>query len=255
MLSRALTRLAVILRRARPRRAGGTPVPAARSSSTRPVRILAFAALLAPACVEPPPRIPAIPESGFAIRLHVFGAQAKAARRAFDAVKVNNRSFSIVGEGGDGEVVVGLDEESTKCVEPTALCSFRISYRVKDPNGRVVEEVSGTVTASSDRCSMLCAKALNNTAARVVEAAAKALRGSSANTPSPEGNGKQAEGYAKDAKRGTPSKPVLCEVGAGPRLPSEDAETRIAQVEALERLGVLDRAEYDCLRKAYLDRL
>ena len=49
--------------------------------------------------------------------------------------------------------------------------------------------------------------------------------------------------------------PAMCTVATGPRLPTEEAEGRAAQVEVLKRLGVLEQSEYDCLRKAYLSRL
>ncbi|MGH7281783.1 MAG: hypothetical protein ACRELY_09695, partial [Polyangiaceae bacterium] len=49
--------------------------------------------------------------------------------------------------------------------------------------------------------------------------------------------------------------PTICAVGHGAHLPSDEAEKRAAQVEVLKRINVLDQDEYDCLRKAYLERL
>ena len=70
------------------------------------------------ACVTPPPKIPEIPASGLKVRVHVFGASAKEARHVFEAVKEQNPSFAVVGSAGDGEVLVGLDQTTTTCVEP-----------------------------------------------------------------------------------------------------------------------------------------
>src|SRR5262245_44542187 len=83
------------------------------------VLVVATSLGLTYACVEPPPKIAAIPSTGLAVRLHVFGASALDARRTFDAAKANNKNFRIVQEGGDGELLVGLDNDSPKCVEPT----------------------------------------------------------------------------------------------------------------------------------------
>ena len=54
------------------------------------------AAVAVSACIEPPPRIPAIPASGLSVRVYVFGASAEDVRQGFDAVKDNNPSFNIV---------------------------------------------------------------------------------------------------------------------------------------------------------------
>jgi hypothetical protein len=51
------------------------------------------------------------------------------------------------------------------------------------------------------------------------------------------------------------AEPAICAVGHGNHLPSDEAERRAAQVEVLKRLNVLSQDEYDCLRKAYLERL
>lgn len=228
------------------------------------------------ACVEPPPKIASIPSNGLSLRVHVFGANAYDARSTIDAVKENNKSFKVVPEGGDGEVLLGLENDSPHCVAPTALCSYKIAMRIKDRKGVIVHQSVSTVQASSDRCADLCSKALNNVAVKVVETAASVLGGSApagdASVESPDGGelaavvdaapvveaGASAKGKkAPPTQKAEPPKstPVICAVGSGARLPSEEAEKRTAQVEALKRLGVLEQDEYDCLRKAYLDRL
>jgi hypothetical protein len=227
------------------------------------------------ACVEPPPKIASIPSNGLALRVHVFGASAYDARSTIEAVKENNKSFKVVTEGGDGEVLLGLENDSPHCVAPTALCSYKIAMRIKDRKGTVVHQSVSTVQASAERCADLCSKALNNVAVKVVETAASVLGGGApAGDASVEGveGGELAladaapvveAGSPAKAKKGPPAPkaeppkatPVICAVGSGARLPSEEAEKRTAQVEALKRLGVLEQDEYDCLRKAYLDRL
>lgn len=226
------------------------------------------------ACVEAPPKIPAIPPSGLALRVHVFGASATDARRTFQAVKEKNPSFSVVNEGGDGEVLLGLENDSPKCVAPTALCSFRVSYRIKDKKGEVVAAQKTTIQASSDHCSDLCQKALNKVAVTIVETAVAALTAGGSltdpdagvdggevaaveldatpNAKSGPGNPAKKKSLGKEAGK---SEPDICAAGAGSRLPTDEAERRAAQVEALRRLNVLDQTEYDCLRKAYLNRL
>jgi hypothetical protein len=223
--------------------------------------ILAFGAH---ACIEPPPKIPSVPASGLALRLYVFGASAVDAQRTFAAVKQNNPSFKLVGAGGNGEVLVGLENDSPHCVAPTALCSYRVSYRIRDNSGAVLSAKTTTIEATSDRCSDLCAQALNNLAVTIVDLAASQLAGAPA--------AKESEPQAEDAgappssSTSRPKKtlkgestsrpePSICSAGHGPRLPSEEAERRAAQVEVLKRLGVVDQDEYDCLRKAYLERL
>jgi hypothetical protein len=237
------------------------------------------------ACIEAPPKIAAIPASGLALRVYAFGASAQDARRAFEAVHQNNTQFTVVNEGGDGDVLVGLENDSPKCVPPTALCSLKISFRVRDNKGEILHAATTTVSASSDRCTEICSKALINVAVKVVEAAAGVLKtggvseasvetaegGSSAETaasldsgapvdagvsstpaaPAPRGSKKGA------AKVEPPPKPppAICSVGNGPRLAAEEAEKRAAQVEVLKRLSIIDQEEYDCLRKAYLARL
>ncbi len=236
---------------------------------------LVVAGVVLYACVEPPPKIAAIPANGMALKVYVFGASAQEARRAFDAVKENNKGFSIVNEGGDGEVLVGLENDSPKCVPPTALCSYRVAFRVKNYKGEVVQVGSTSVSANAERCADLCSKALNNMVVKVVEAAANALGHGAASTEDASLAEEDAEAPpdaaaapATSAPRGkkappTPKKaepppkpaPPICTVASGPRLPSEEAEKRAAQVEVLKRINVLDQDEYDCLRKAYLDRL
>jgi hypothetical protein len=232
------------------------------------------------ACGEAPPKIAAIPPGGLAIRLHVFGASAQEAHRSFEAVNQNNPTFHLVKEGGDGEVVVGLENDSPKCVPPTALCSYKIAYRIRDKTGSLVYTQVTNVSATSEHCSDLCSKALNNIAVKVVELASAALKNGNlpdastevdaapseadaavdANVPEvgpAHGHGKKPPPVVKPEPPPPPSKPqpVLCSVGSGPRLASEDAEKRAAQIEVLKRIDVLDQEEYDCLRKAYLDRL
>ena len=244
-----------------------------------------FAILGAGACVEgffreAPPKIAALPPTALAVRVYAFGASAQEARRSFEAVKQNNPTFSVVNNGGDGDLTIGLENDSPKCVPPTGLCSFKVSYRVRDNKGEILHASSTTISASSDRCSDLCAKALNNVAVKVVEAAAGVLKGGSVGDASVEateaGLASDATMTATDAgaaidaavaavrggKKGAkppepPAKPppTMCVVGSGPHLPAEEAEKRAAQVEVLKRLSVLDQDEYDCLRKAYLARL
>jgi hypothetical protein len=238
----------------------------------RPILTCAAALLLtlgAYACIEPPPKIAAVPASGFALRLHVFGASAVEAQRTFAAVKQNNPSFALVDEGGDGEVLVGLENDSPHCVAPTAMCSYRVSYRITDNDGVVLAAKTTTVDATSDSCSDLCAQALNHVAVKIVEIAVSELHGEGAEAPAdapvdsgsiakarPDGGLLAAGGAKKGKTDGTRNvEPAICSAGHGPRLPSEEAEMRAAQVEVLKRLGTLDQGEYDCLRKAYLDRL
>ena len=132
---------------------------------------------------------------------------------------------------------------------PTALCSYKVSYRIRDNKGETVAASSTTISANSNRCSDLCTKALNNVAVKVVEAAAGVLRSSSAadaSTDADVGDGgsvvevvdsgtpparvaKKAAGKAEPAK----PPPPICSVGDGPRLSAEEAEKRAAQVEVL----------------------
>ena len=245
------------------------------------VATLIFAPALAAglyACVEPPPKIDSIPASGLALRVNVFGASAQDSEKSFEAVKQNNKNFAIVQDGGDGEVLIGLDNDSPACVPPTGLCSYKVSYRIRDNSGNVVAADTSSVTATSDHCQGLCAKALTNVSVKVVEAASNALKsGGSADADSGAG-GLGLSGASTDstdaADAGAPpthpkkskekskveaapakAEPAICAVGHGNHLPSDEAERRAAQVEVLKRLNVLSQDEYDCLRKAYLDRL
>jgi len=264
-----------------------------RSPRAKRSLVLVLVAVAVPAalyaCVEPPPKIASIPPAGLAIRLHVFGAKAEDARHTFEAAKQNNKGFSVVKEGGDGEVVVGLENDSPKCVQPTALCSFKVSYRIKDREGHVVHASTTSVVATSDRCPDLCAKALVSVATKVIDTAAGLLASGAPAMDEAGAESSEAGASAIDvaalgdastaavlalvdagaAPAPAPAKkkpgkaeatapkpePVLCAVGAGPRLPADEAERRAAQVEVLKRIDVLDQAEYDCLRKAYLGRL
>lgn len=241
--------------------------------------VASLPAALVTACVEPPPRIAAIPPSGLALRLHVFGASAQEVRRAFEAVRENNKTFTLVREGGDGEVLVGLENDSPVCAPPTALCSFKVAVRVRDNDGHVLHQGMTEAAASAERCSDLCEKAVNQLVVKVVELASTTLKaGESAAALAAEA----ADGGAGDADAPPPSEPEepaaadagapraakkgakapaaradgsLCAVAKGPSLQAEEAERRAAQVEVLKRIGVLDEADYDCLRKAYLARL
>jgi hypothetical protein len=231
------------------------------------------------ACVEPPPKM-SLPPGNLALKVYVFGASAQEARRTFEAAKQTNQGFSVVNEGGDGEVLIGLENDSPKCVQPTALCSFRYAYRVKSYKGDVVATGSSTVSANSDRCADLCSKALNNLVVKVVESAAAALKNGAASAPddagieaaAPEAEAdpsasasappppvpkKKGPLAKKPPEPAPPPKPAppICAVASGPRLASDEAERRAAQVDVLKRLNVIDQEEYDCLRKAYLDRL
>ncbi len=243
------------------------------------------------ACIEPPPKIAAIPAGGISLRLFVFGATAQEVRQAFDAAKQTNKNFFLVREGGDGEVLVGLENDSPKCVQPTALCSYKIAIRIRDNQGKVVHSSTTTATANAERCADLCERAHNIMVVKVVESAVAALKSAGnegdaaasdlTDAGTSEGvdagadassNATTASGAAaptrpavkKGAGKSTPVRteppppkpePAICTVAHGPHLPAEEAEKRAAQVEALKRLGVLDQDEYDCLRKAYLDRL
>ena len=220
------------------------------------------------ACVTPPPKIASIPASGLSLRLYVFGADAEKAHHTFEAIKENNPSFSLVNQGGDAEVVVGLEQDSGACVEPTALCSYQVSYRIRSADGTVLGEATTNVNASASQCSGLCTQALNDVTVKIVELAVSALQGGGAGADAGLTEDAEPEPPAAPASRGKsrnkpppppppppPKTPTLCAVGAGPRLPSEDAEKRMGQVEALRRLKVLDQAESDCLRTAFLARL
>lgn len=228
------------------------------------------------ACVEPPPKIDSIPASGLSLRVKIFGASAQDSENSFQAVKQNNKNFAIVQDGGDGEVLVGLDNDSPACVPPTGLCSYKVSYRIRDNAGNVVAQETTSVQATSDHCNGLCAKALTNVSVKVVEAASNALKSSGSATSDSDGGtattsstteiadaSNETAPIAKPKKskekkvEAAPAKgePAICAVGHGNHLPSDEAERRAAQVEVLKRLNVLSQDEYDCLRKAYLDRL
>jgi hypothetical protein len=201
-----------------------------------------------PACVPPPPNIAAVPPSGMSLRVHIFGAEATDVHDAFVAANKNTPKFHVVNDGGDGDVLLGLENDSPMCVPPTGLCSFKIGYRVRNNSGEAVTSGTTTVTAQSDKCASLCSVAINNVVVNVVQEAATALGGPAPTAP-PAEDPKKAHGAAAKAP------PPICSVAAGPRLPSGEAESRAAQVEVLKRIGVLDQVEYDCLRKAYLSRL
>lgn len=242
------------------------------------LRRVALALLFAPlavvaieACVEPPPKIDAIPASGLALRVTVFGASAEDMKSSLKAAKENNKSFAVVADGGDGEVLIGLDNDSPACVQPTALCSFKVSYRIRDNEGKTVTEETTEVSATSDKCTGLCSKALNNVSVKVIEAAAAALKGATVTSAETSEGGAASPGseaepvvdagapHHKSKPKGpvdaAKAEPTICAVGHGAHLPSDEAEKRAAQVEVLKRVGQIDQEEYDCLRKAYLERL
>jgi hypothetical protein len=243
------------------------------------------AVVVSAACVEPPPKIRAIPPSGLALRLFIFGASAQETYEAFNAAKRTNEKFSLVKEGGDGEVLIGLDNDSPICVPPTGLCSYKLAVRVRDNGGAVVHRAMLSASASGERCTDLCSKAVNSVVVQVVEAAALSLKSGAGaldgGEPSPSDAGAETDAseappapptaaaaakppVKKAASKGAGAKPpepppkpepAICSIAHGPHLPTDDAEKRAAQVEVLKRINVLDQDEYDCLRKAYLDRL
>jgi hypothetical protein len=179
--------------------------------------------------------------------VHVFGASATEVNDAFIAAQKTTPSFHVLHDGGDGDVIVGLENDSPMCVPPTGLCSFKVSYRVRNNNGDALVSNTTTITAQSDRCADLCSQAINNVVVKVIDDAAAAM----VTPPADDAGAKPAP------KAHSPSKapPAICAIANGPRLPAGDAEARAAQVEVLKRLGLLDQSEYDCLRKAYLSRL
>jgi len=188
-----------------------------------------------------------VPASGLSLRVHIFGSSAADVNDAFIAAHKNTPAFHVVNEGGDGDVLVGLENDSPLCVPPTGLCSFKVGYRVRNNQGEAVASTTTTITAQSDHCGGLCAQAINNVVVRVLQEAAAGLAGG----PTEDSAGtKGAKGHAAPK-----ASPAICSIAAGPHLQSEDAEARAAQVEVLKRLGILEPSEYDCLRKAYLSRL
>lgn len=256
--------------------------------------------ILGLSCVAPPPSISALQGQNLAIKVFVFGADAEDAKSAFEGVHSNNPTFTVVQSGGDADVLVGIEKDSAKCVEPTALCSYRISYRVRNAAGDLLKEDSATVLQDADSCARLCKKVLNKVAVTVVEATASVVKSgapapssSAAAEPSPVvtaepdastsaapsasaepprpawmKTGAKPSGSAKaeppkpEPPKAEPPKPAskskeskICSVGTGPKLPPEEAEKRVAQVDALKRLGVITQEEFDCLRTAYLARL
>lgn len=256
-------------------------------SSALVLLVVASVASAFSACVEPPPKIASIPPSGLALRLHVFGASAQEARDAFQAVRQNNKNFVLVRERdrGDGELLVGLENDSPKCVAPTALCSFKVALRIRNNAGKVVYSGLTQVSANAERCADLCEKALNSMVVKAIDTAVATLKpgagdasdggmadgdvtagGESSDAgesvdaaPPPVSKAAPKKVAAKSDKSdaGAPSskEPPICAIARGPQLRADEAERRAAQVEVLHRIEVLDQEEYDCLRKAYLDRL
>jgi hypothetical protein len=239
------------------------------------VPLLAALGVALYACMEVPPKIDSIPASGLSLRVYAFGASAQDTRQMFEAVKQNNKQFSVVQDGGDGEVLIGLENDSPKCVAPTALCSYKVAYRIRDNANNVLFTTTTSASASANTCSDLCGKVLSQVVVKVVDKAASLLKGGAIATPTDDASveladaGSLTDGPAEGAapEKPTPGKkkpakpeppkptPPMCSVGAGGHLPTHEAETRAAQVETLKRLGILDQTEYDCLRKAYLERL
>src|ERR1700683_1988575 len=133
-------------------------------SLPRPLPRLPTAALVVAChgCVEPPPKINSLPPAGLAMRVHVFGSSAADVNQALIAANKTNPPLHVVNEGGDGDVFLGLENDSPMCVPPTGLCSFKVSYRVRDKAGEVVATNTTSVTAQSDRCANLCSVAVNN---------------------------------------------------------------------------------------------
>ncbi len=254
----------------------------------------ALFSILGLSCVAPPPTINALSGRNLAIKVFVFGADAEDAKDAFEGIHSNNQTFTVVQSGGDADVLIGLEKDSAKCVEPTALCSYRISYRVRNPKGELLKEDSQTILQDADSCARLCKKVLNKVAVTVVEAAAAAVQSgspapaasaSAEPEPEPSAAPSASASAAPSAsvpawkippKGSTSAKPVeppkpeppkpeppkphgkdpkICSVGTGPKRPPEEAEKRVAQIDALKRLAVITEAEFDCLKTAYLARL
>ena len=263
--------------------------------------------ILGMSCVAPPPSINALTGRNLSVKVFVFGADAAEAKDAFEGVHSNNPTFTVVPNGGDADILIGIEKDSAKCVEPTALCSYRISYRVRNPKGELLLEDSATILQDADSCARLCKKVLNKVAATVVEAAAAAVQSgspapvtSASAEPAPDASAaptasasaapsasaepprpswmkgaataKPGASPPASAKAPEPPKPEppkaeppktagkskggnICSVGTGPKLPPEEAEKRVAQVDALKRLGVITQEEFDCLKTAYLARL
>ncbi|MCC6748582.1 MAG: hypothetical protein IT371_13045 [Deltaproteobacteria bacterium] len=208
--------------------------------------------------LEPAPKIAALPPAGLALRVDVFGAQAEDGRGMFDSVRQTNPRLRFVKEGGDGEILMGLDRDNAACVPPTAYCEYRVALRVRDATKKVVHFELTTVGASAESCAMICERALQKAAGLAVEKAAKALKGEKLAPPAAEeasasddARGRAARRPARAPRRET----GLCGIAVGGRLPSEDAEKRIAQVDALKRQGLLEPEELTCLRKTFLSRL
>jgi hypothetical protein len=205
-------------------------------------------ALTAYACVPPPPKVNNLPPAGLSVRVHIFGASASEVNDAFNAAHKNTPTFHIVNQGGDGDVLLGLENDSPMCVPPTGLCSFKVSYRVRNNSGETLASANSTITAESDHCSNLCTQAINNVVVKVIEDAATAISAGTSDEAAAARLGPKPHASSK-------APPAICAIGAGPHLPTEEAEARAAQVEVLKRIGLLEPSEYDCLRKAYLGRL
>ena len=105
---------------------------------------------------------------------------AQDARQAFSAAHQTNKQLKVTNEGGDGEVLIGLEEDSPKCVQPTAICSYKVAVRIRDNQGKTVHASTLNATANAERCQDICEKALNVAVVKVVDAAVAALNPRSA---------------------------------------------------------------------------
>jgi hypothetical protein len=191
-------------------------------------------------CIEPIPKMTGIPVTGLSLRVHVFGADAVDALSTIEAARQNNPELKLVTDGtGDGELLLGLDQDTSKCVEPTGFCEYKISYRVKDSAGRVRVADSTAISVSDSSCSQLCSKALRKAVVLSIESAAKAL-----SEPAPPEPAKPPRG-----------EPPICKLHGTSKLSSEESDQRVTQVEALKRQGILNQREFDCLRKNLLSRI
>ena len=158
---------------------------------------------------------------------------------------------ATAGAGGPRERFAGA------CLPPTGLCSFRVSFRVRDNSKNVLSATTTTIRATADSCSGLCSKALNNVVVQILDAASAALKPEDGDAVRADAgaDGSSPADSARKARKGKGTEPAICGIAAGGRLPPQEAQARAAQVEVLKRLEVLDQGQYDCLRKAYLGRL
>jgi hypothetical protein len=214
------------------------------------VLFVAAAGLASTSCLAPAPKIPHFPPR-VALRIDVFGADAGSARSMFESVHRSNQGLSYVSSGGDGEILLGLDRDRARCVEPTAYCEYRVVLRIRNSAGAIVHSEQSSIGASAESCSRICDRALQRAATVAVSKAADLLKGESAGAVEPP----VKEPAPTRSSRGKRKEPLVCAIASGTRLPSEEVEKRVAQADALRRQGILDQDEFDCLRKAFLSRL